>query len=174
MKRIAVDQDQVLANLLPEWIRRYNIDYDDNLTPDQVTNWNWHGIIKPECGKKIYNYLDDQELFENLPVIKDSQDVLYRLSKRYEIFVVTAPWNPQNVTPKSNWLLKHFDFIDSRNHVFTKNKSIVHADYLVDDRPSNFDNFSGIPLLYDAPHNQYENRFLRVDNWNYIAKYFGV
>jgi 5'(3')-deoxyribonucleotidase len=55
-KRIAFDQDQVLADLLTEWVSRYNTEYNDNLRPEDIKNWNWHNLVKPECGKKIYNH----------------------------------------------------------------------------------------------------------------------
>lgn len=171
-KRLAVDQDQVLADLLTEWVSRYNYDYNDNLKPNEITEWNWSHIVKPECGDKIYSYLDDPDLFLNLPVIKDSQSVLEQISNKYEIFVVTAPWNYENIKPKWLWLKKHFDFIPEKNYVFTRTKSIVNADWLIDDKPANFSGFQGEALLFDAPHNQNETEYTRVLNWKEIELFF--
>lgn len=173
-QRLAVDMDQVMCDLLNPWLERYNNDYNDDLKPSDITSWNFHHIVKPECGEKIYTYLDDQELFRTLPVMDNSQEVLYGLSKQFDIFVVTAPWNPYNMATKHIYLKKHFEFIDERNFVFTRNKGIINADYLIDDKPSNFDTFRGIALLYDAPHNQSEIRYTRVMNWLDIKKYFNV
>lgn len=173
-KRIAVDQDQVLADLLGEWLYRYNNDYNDNLQKDQISTWDWHKLVKPECGKKIYSYLDDPDIFESLNVIDGSQEVVEELSERYEIFVVTAPWNINNVIPKYRWLKRHFPFIDERNYVFTRNKSIVGANWLIDDKVANFKGFNGISLLFDAPHNQTEKGYTRMLNWKMIRDYFHV
>lgn len=177
--RIAIDQDQVLADLLGEWLRRYNNDYNDNLTKEQITYWNWHDLVKPECGRKIYNYLDDPDLFRSLPVIEGAREVVKALSQVADVFVVTSPWNINNVIPKYKWLKEHFPFLNEKNFVFTRNKGIVNADFMIDDKPSNFDDFMGIPLLFDAPHNRGEKRFMRVCNWkdvkiffdNYLASY---
>lgn len=173
-QRLAVDMDGVIADLHPEWVRRYNEDYNDNLKPSDITHWNWHDICDPRCGKKLYDYLDSQELFENLPVMKDSQDILYRLSKRYEIFIITSPFNRRNVLPKWNWLEKHFGFISEDNYVFTKNKGIANANWLIDDKPSNFNEFCGVGLLYDAPHNHAENDYKRLFSWKDVGMYFDV
>jgi 5'-nucleotidase len=172
MQRLAIDQDQVLADLLGEWVARYNYDYNDNLKPDDVIHWNWDGLVKPECGDKIYSYLDDPELFENLPIIDGSQQVVEELSKYYEIFVVTAPWNAENVVPKSKWLKQHFDFIPETNYVFTRNKSIVYADWLLDDKAQNFVGFSGTGLLFDAPHNRDVDGWIRLCNWQEVREWF--
>ena len=171
-KRLAIDMDQVICDLLTVWIDRYNNDYGDNLKKEDITEWNWHHLTKPECGKKVYEYLDDQNMFENLPVIEGSQEVVKELSEKYEILIVTAPWNVYNVIPKYKWLKKHFAFIDERNYVFTRNKSLVKADWLIDDKAKNFEGFVGQGLLYDAPHNKNENRYPRMKNWEEIRNYF--
>jgi 5'-nucleotidase len=172
LKRIAIDQDQVIADLVTPWLAMYNNDYNDNLVPKDVKNWNFDNIVKESCGKKIYDYLDDSQLFRNLPVIENSQRVVRELSKNFEIFIVTSPWNSANVIPKTDWLKEHFPFLDENNFVFTKNKGIVRADYMIDDKPANLDNFSGTGLLFDVPHNQKEDRYIRLYDWLDVDRYF--
>ncbi|MCM3257043.1 5'-3'-deoxyribonucleotidase [Paenibacillus lautus] len=164
-KRLAVDQDNVIADLLFEWVRRYNNDFNDNLKPEQINSWNWHGLCKPECGSNIYTYMDDPDLFLNLPVMEGSQETLKELSNIYDIYIVTAPFNLNNVVPKYEWLKKHFPFLDEDKFVFTRDKSIIRAEYLIDDKPSNLETFRGNQILYTAPHNLNEERFYRVNNW---------
>lgn len=170
-KRLVVDQDGVLVDLVSEWVRRYNYDYNDTLSPSDIVAWNWCHLVKDSCGKKIYNYLDDPELFASLPVIENSQEILLELSHTYEIFVCTSPFNINNVLPKHQHILKHFSFINPDNIVFTRNKSILHADYLVDDKPANLLNFIGKKLLFSAPHNKDENRFQRLNDWLEVRDY---
>jgi 5'(3')-deoxyribonucleotidase len=49
--------------------------------------------------------------------------------------------------------------------VFCGDKSILNADYLIDDNGYNFDGFRGEGLLFDAPHNAHETRGRRVHSW---------
>lgn len=174
-QRIAVDQDNVIADLLTEWLYRYNNDYNDNLTKEQVTMWNWHSLTKPECGEKIYDYLDDPDLFLNLPVIEHSQEVLETLNHYYDIYIVTSPFNFNNIVPKAKWLEKHFPFIPRERYVFTRDKSIIKASALIDDKPKNLETFEGLRVLFTAPHNKTERRFVRADNWGRIKDiYFSM
>lgn len=164
--------DGVLCNLLSPWLDLYNADYNDNLKPEQINLWNWHSLTKENCQEKVYDYLDSSELFENLPLIEGSQEVVYELLQNYEIFICTAAHNILNVPAKYRWLQKNFPFIDEDNYVFTKNKSIVNSLWLIDDKPKNFNNYQGTPLLFTACHNKDERRFERVNNWNEVGRYF--
>jgi len=170
--RIGIDMDGVICALTTEWLRRYNNDYSDNLKPSDITMWNWHSLVKKECGKKIYDYLDDPSVFEDAPVIKDSQSVLYEMSKECEIVIVTSPFNMNNVVAKNNWLNKYFPFIDRDNRVYVGNKSLVDVDYLLDDKPKNLEQGNYIPLLFSAPHNKSENRFTRIKDWQHMRLYY--
>lgn len=167
---IAIDQDQVLASLLEAWLELYNYDYSHDLAPHQITKWNWHDITF--AGERIYTYLDDASIFENLDVVKDSIEVTKELSEHFELFVVTAPWNAESVPPKSRWLQKHFPHINKKNHVFTQNKSVINCNFLIDDKPSNLINIQGQPLLFTAPHNLNEVDFPRVNNWLEVREWF--
>ncbi|MBX4152232.1 5' nucleotidase, NT5C type [Paenibacillus lautus] len=169
-KRAAFDQDNVIADLLSEWVRRYNNDYNDNLKPGQVNTWNWHHLCKPECGTKIYTYLDDPDLFLSLSIMEGSQEVLRELSYTYDIYIVTAPFNPNNVVPKYQWLKENFPFLDEEKFVFTRDKSVIRAEYLIDDKPKNLETFQGNQILYAAPHNLKEDRFYRVNNWEEVRE----
>jgi len=56
--------------------------------------------------------------------------------------------------------------------VFCGDKSIINADYLVDDTPRNLSRFNGEGILFSAHHNVYETRFRRVDSWGEIGELF--
>jgi 5'-nucleotidase len=172
-KRIGVDMDGVVADLHSEWLKRYNYDYNDNLKSEDVTMWNWHKLTHPNCQEKIYEYLDDPGLFENLPVIKGSQEVIEELSRSFDIYFITSPFNLNNIAPKYRWLKKNFGFIAEDRYIFTRDKSVFYGDYLIDDKPSNLVGFQGIKILYSAPHNKHNDNseFIRAENWREIKRF---
>ena len=51
---IGVDCDDVVISLVPTWLSLYNKDYNDNLTPEQITDWDVGLFVKPECDNKIF------------------------------------------------------------------------------------------------------------------------
>lgn len=50
------------------------------------------------------------------------------------------------------------------------NKNIIKADIMIDDGIHNLESFEGMKILFDAPHNRNENRFIRVMNWEEIER----
>jgi 5'(3')-deoxyribonucleotidase len=103
----------------------------------------------------------------------DAQPVLEDLAGRFEIFIATqAMVVPNSLGPKYRWLQRHFSFIPPTHYVFCGNKSILRADYLIDDQPRNLQQFEGTGLLFTAPHNLHIAGFERVNNWREVAAYF--
>jgi len=56
--------------------------------------------------------------------------------------------------------------------VFCGDKTIVDADYLIDDRPRHFAKFKGQALLFSAPHNAGETGYTRVASWKEVREHF--
>jgi 5'(3')-deoxyribonucleotidase len=104
-----------------------------------------------------------------------AQTVLEQLSARFDIFIATQAMSvPNSLGSKYRWLQRHFPFISPRQYIFCGDKSILRADYLIDDLPKNLLRFEGQGLLYSAPHNLAATGFLRVDNWQQVADYFAT
>jgi 5'-nucleotidase len=79
---------------------------------------------------------------------------------------------PLSFDAKYRWLRRHFPFIPSSHLVFCGDKSIIDADYLIDDRARHFARFKGRPVLFSAPHNAAESRYPRVSSWADVRKFF--
>ncbi len=142
MKRIAIDMDEVLADTLAEHIARYNRDHGEAITKaDLQGKWLWD-IVSIDRHERLEGYLRSEDFFEDLPVIADSPRVLRALTERYEVFIATSAMEfPNSFGPKYRWLLRHFPFLDPRHFVFCGDKSILNADYLIDDQPRHFQTF---------------------------------
>ena len=93
--------------------------------------------------------------------------------ENFEVFIVTAAQEFRNSLPdKHDWLHRHFPFIPWRNFVFCGDKSIILADYMIDDHVFNLETFQGKGLLYTASHNIHETGYTRVNNWEEIRAFF--
>jgi 5'(3')-deoxyribonucleotidase len=79
---------------------------------------------------------------------------------------------PCSFDAKYRWLQRHFPFIPSSQIVFCGDKTIVDADYLIDDRPRHFAKFKGQALLFSAPHNAGETGYTRVASWQEVREHF--
>ena len=173
MQRICVDMDEVMADTLGEHLRRYNQTFDEAVTPaDLAGKGLWE--ITPEGRKEqLRAFLDAEDFFEDLDLMPGAQEVLKELSVRFEVFIATQAMTvPNSLGSKYRWLQRHFQFIPPTHYVFCGNKSILRADYLIDDLPRNLERFVGQGLLYTAPHNLTATGYVRVDNWQQVAEYF--
>jgi 5'(3')-deoxyribonucleotidase len=79
---------------------------------------------------------------------------------------------PKSFGPKYRWLRRHFPFLSPTHFVFCGDKSILHADYLIDDMPRHFERFAGQGVLFTAAHNANVAAKLRVNNWLEVEDLF--
>ncbi len=173
MRRICVDMDEVMADTLAEHLRRYNQHFEETIKPEDLAGRPLWQITPLDRQQQLRAFLDAEDFFEDLPLMPDAQSVLEHLSARFEIFIATqAMAVPNSLGPKYRWLQRHFPFIPPTHYVFCGDKSILRADYLIDDLPKNLERFEGQGLLYTAPHNLAATGFVRVNNWGEVADYF--
>lgn len=172
MQRIAIDMDEVIADFSSKHLELYNRHFNESLTLDDL-----HGqrlwTARPHLANEILAFVDTPLFFRDLGVIDESQAVIRELTEHYEIFIVTAAMeHPSSFTAKYEWLTEHFPFLSDRNFVFCGDKSIIRADYLIDDSVRHFEHFVGQGILYSAPHNIHERGYVRVNNWQEVRQYF--
>ncbi|HET9101030.1 MAG TPA: 5'-3'-deoxyribonucleotidase [Acidobacteriaceae bacterium] len=173
MQRIAVDMDEVMADTLGELLARYRREQKTSITKDDMQGkWLWQ-VLPPKGQELIDSYLLSDGFFEEIPVIEGCQEVLLRMSRRYQIFIATAAMAfPSSFHSKYRWLRRHFDFLSPQNFVFCGDKSILHADYLIDDMPRNLASFQGEGILFTAPHNVNTTGYRRVSSWQDVDAMF--
>ncbi|WP_246516538.1 5' nucleotidase, NT5C type [Salicibibacter cibarius] len=129
--------------------------------------------LRPHYKDRIQQYLNEPSFFSDLSIIKGSQEVIRDLQIEYEIFITTAAMeHPTSFEPKYQWLKKNFEFLSDLNFVFCGDKSIINADYLIDDNARHFKKFRGQGILFTAPHNIKETSYVRVNDWSEVREYF--
>lgn len=162
--------DEVIADVTPKFL-----DYYEQATGKRLAKPDYWGrkIYEVEGGEHIRSFLFEKGFFADLPVMEGAQEVVRWLHEHYEIYVVTAAMEfPTSLEDKYFWMHQHFPFIHWKNFVFCGDKSIVQADYMIDDHVKNLLTFQGKGLLYTSTHNIHETRFTRVNNWAEVATFF--
>ena len=173
MKRIAVDMDEVMADAVAEHLLRYNRDHNQQITKaDLVGKWLWD-VVSLDHHPALESYLRSEDFFEVLEVMPDAPRVMLALQQKYEVFIATAAMEvPTSFAAKFRWLEKHFPFISPSHIVYCGDKSILRADYLIDDNPRQLRRFVGEGILYSSPHNVAVKGFRRVNNWLEVEELF--
>lgn len=151
-----LDIDDCLCDLATYWIQKYNKDHDDNLTKENITNWNIGSFTK--IGDGMYDYLRDLNLYEQVNVMPDALEAINyirQIPHSQIVYATHSYWHPGQ---KYNWLIKH-GFFQEQDQYFEglgKNmaKWMINADIMIDDNPTHIKEFRGeLAILYAAPWN---------------------
>lgn len=160
---IGIDIDDVILDLVSNWLKFYNIDFDDNLKRKDITDWNIAKFVKSKAKQKIYDYVKSPDIYNEVKPIKDSLWGVNTLkSLGYRVIYITVN-NYGNA--KYNWLLNYGYMESGKDFVSTEDKSLIKAEILLDDNFKNIKNFDGEGFLFSKPWNikyKYENR---VNSW---------
>lgn len=168
-----IDNDGVMFDLITPWLCGYNIDWKDNLTPSQILEWDIHKFVKPECGMKIYDYLEDPKIYDKVLPVRGALEGIRALREMgYKILFVTH--STKGHAGRKYVLLKDFGMIlDDSEYMEAEDKSHAPCDYLLDDYTYNVSSFkSGTGVLFTAPYNKMSIHAPRVNDWSDAIKYF--
>ena len=169
-KRIALDMDEVIADVAPKFLDLYERDFGER-PPKEV--WWGKKIYQLPNAEHIRGYLHEEGFFADLPVMEGSQKVVKWLCEHYDVFAVTAATEFRNsLRDKLDWLDLHFPFIGWQRLVLCGDKRIIQADYMIDDHAWNLEGFQGKGLLFTASHNVDEQRYTRADTWGEVRAFF--
>lgn len=165
--------DEVIADAVSEHLLRYNRDFNEQVTAaDLEGKWLWD-IVQQDRHAALERYLRSEDFFAVLEVMPHAQRVMEALQSRYEVYIATAAMEvPTSFTAKYEWLGRHFSFIAPAQIVFCGEKSILKADFLIDDNPRQLRRFQGQGILYESPHNVNVTGFPRVRNWLEVEAMF--
>ena len=169
-KSIALDMDEVIADVLPKFLDLFEERYGERLSKEKY----W--------GRKIYTIKGSREIrealfvkgfFRDLLPIPGSIEGVKQLMEHYNVYITTAAMEfRSSFEDKYDWLAEYFPFIHWKNIIFLGDKSIIGADYMVDDNAFNLETFRGKGILFTAYHNVDEMRFPRVNNWGELLDFF--
>ncbi|MEO5681128.1 MAG: 5'(3')-deoxyribonucleotidase [Chitinophagaceae bacterium] len=174
MKRVLVDMDEVIADTtggMTEWYKRAyggDINYASMLEGKSLVKG-----FPEEHQATVRQQLFEQGFFRHLPVIENSIEVLEQMNKRYEVYIVSAATEfPNSLTDKYYWLMEHYPFFNWKQLVLCGEKSMIQADFMIDDHTRHLQLFTGKPYLFTAPHNLKETGFERLSSWKEVAAVF--
>lgn len=171
--RIAVDMDEVLADTLAGELEWLQMEYGHQLTPEQTAGRPLTDLVPEEHYRRLEEILLEGNFFADLPVMEGSLLGMLELTEKHEVFIATAAMEfPGSFAAKFRWLAQHFPFIPPSHIVFCGDKSILSADYLIDDNDRHFRCFRGQGILFTAPHNLNVTGYPRVNGWVEVRRMF--
>ena len=170
---IVVDMDEVLADTLGGQLSRYNREFKERLSTDDLHGWSIWEAVPATRVPDLERHLAADDFYPGLAVFPNSQIVMERLQHRYELYIATAVMEyPRSFQGKYEWIRKYFPFIQPSHIVFCGHKGILSGEYLIDDNSFQLSQFTGTKILYSSPANCRRTDFRRVNNWIEIERLF--
>lgn len=165
-----VDMDEVVADTYVAHLDLYYEEYGIRLDHEEYNGKEAWEAVTPEHASFMKDHAWQPGFFRDLKVIKDSQEIMEELNKKYELYIASAAMQfPNSLKEKSEWLDEFFPFIPWQRRILCGHKYILKGDILIDDRTYNLENFEGRSILFTSPHNVNTNGFERANSWKEIA-----
>lgn len=155
---------------------RQRLDLGPFPTSDDVKSWDLREYLTPPQHKFMMAILDGHISVDHHPAIymkpvPYAHEAVDELSRRGEVFVVTAPWadNTEWEYRRRVWIKRHFG-IDEDHVISTTVKYLVDGDVLVDDRPKHIEQWEARrgkkAILFSHAHNSSFEHKLRIREWD--------
>jgi 5'(3')-deoxyribonucleotidase len=170
LPRILIDQDNVLAKLIPGIVNQFNQLNGTNHQSEECIDWD----LTKTLGPKVNEIFTKSGLFRDLEPVRGALEVFERLFKsgRYDMYIVSAA-EPLSYSEKVDWIKEHLPFFPLKNLIVCHTKDAIWGDILLDDGAHNIKAFEGIgePVVFDMPHNRHLEGYERVYDWYQFEKY---
>lgn len=175
MSRIAIDMDEVLADTLSKQLSWLAEQRGIVLDRAQCQGRPLREVAGFEHYAALEEAMHRPDFFLDLPVMPGARRSMSMLFAQHQIFIATAAMEfPASFDAKFSWLRTHFPYLPTERIVFCGDKSIIQADYLIDDHARHFKHFRGQGLLFSAPHNRNVAGYPVLQNWEEALRYFQV
>ena len=175
--RILVDMDGVIADFDQEFLQRWRKRHPEKfyMPLEQRTVFYVKDEYPEELKPFVAEILLESSFFEEMVPVPGAIEALIEMDARgFEVFICSSPLSTYGncVLEKYKWVEKFIGPSWVKKIILTKDKTIVKADYLIDDKPE----ISGVEkepswehIVYDRPYNRGVNKKrLTWANWKDI------
>jgi len=181
---IAVDVDDTVAQLMPEWLRLYNKKFDRNVQVEDIVDWEC-SCIPPEDKENFYSILHARTLYDHVEPVYGALDGCMTLRELGHRVVFITSVVPAHAGAKLLWLYRHGFLVEKRhggesNYIECFDKALIRADLIIEDKPATVLTFPAHAILLTTPanrawevprHTTQDRQIIRVESWKAIPYY---
>ncbi len=182
-EKCLIDVDDVICE--KGFIHLVNEFLQTNYEQEDAKSYYINDLIPKERFEEWKEFFRQKNVYDYVELMPKAKEIIQQLTKKYEIYFVTAfvfrdspKDSGKTLTDKFNFLAKEFSFIDPSHYIFIQDKSLIQADIRIDDSLKNLQGKARLKFLYTAYHNKnigleelQTKEIIRVNDWEEIAKY---
>lgn len=175
--RILVDMDGVLADFDREFLQRWRMRHPDTfyVPLEERTAFYVRDDYPDELKPLVTEILLEQDFFEVMCPMPGGKEALEEMSALgLEVFICSSPFNTYGncVLEKYKWVERHLGASWVNRIILTKDKTLVRADFLIDDKPK-ITGLEATPsweqIVYDQPYNRHiDKKRMTWDTWRSV------
>lgn len=171
--RVLVDMDGVIADwghAYGESLDRYGAEGAGIPRHAEQRSFNLNEGRTEDEKVIIAAVMAEEGFYQRLRPIPGAKTALKAMAKAgHDVRICTSPWvsNPTCASDKLNWVAKHYGSHWAQRVIITTDKTLVHGDVLIDDKP----NITGSTtptwehVLFTQPYNVGITDRRRLDRW---------
>lgn len=168
-KTLFVDMDNTLTDFNSAACEWFNLKLGRAVDPGELTEyavWKHYGLSEAEGEKLTREMFATDGFWRNMDPLRGCNNALKRLSKQYDVYVVTrAVWNYNCPFEKYEWVKVHLPWL-SEKLIMTEHKHLLSGFALVDDDYRNLIYFQGKRVLFMQYYNKHMQQFgFHPANW---------
>lgn len=182
MEKIMIDMDDVICD--GGFLSLVNQFLNTNYKKEDIKTYYIQDLIPKERYEEWSEFFNTKNVYDYCKLLPNAYNVIEKLSKKYELYVVTAyifrdneEYSANNLKNKFIYLYNNLPFIPPQNYIFTSKKEIINCEIKIDDKLSNLAGTAETKLLFDAYHNKNikdeelkQKGVVRVSGWEDIEK----
>jgi len=174
MYKIFLDMDSTLNEFTQGYVNYYNRVYHEKVILTNEDLWQYEiskcipnltakeAEIRKKAIFKVPGY------WKNIPIKEGAITAVKWIYNNFDTYILTAPWmdNLNCVQEKVEWIKKYFPYFDTSKIIFSAHKNVIHPQsILIDDKPSNLEEFPGKTIAFDYPFNRNIKVDGRITHW---------
>jgi 5'-nucleotidase len=172
--RILIDMDGVISNFDGEFLKRWRDRHPDKpyIPVEERRIFYVKDSYPDELKPMVTEIFSEPSFFRDMMPMEGAKEALFEMEDRgCEVFICTSPLSTYKncVLEKYEWVNKELGSSWVNRIILTKDKTLVRADLLLDDKPeiTGLENSpSWEHILYDRPYNKgVDKRRLTWGNW---------
>lgn len=170
MLTIAVDMDDTVLDFVPTWLDIYNKITGERILARDIKSWAISSYVKQ--GDLLLDLLNSESLYETVLPVRGAYEGIENLrSMGNKVVFASARFHHGKIES----LKKHGFITSDDDWIIAHDKSLIKANYLVDDGIHNFQAFKnagGLSVLFKRSWNQDRGIWPCFSTWTGITNYF--
>lgn len=169
---VLIDQDGVLADYERGFYEKWTTAFPDELVIEIADRRTFY--LRQNYPVYLHEKLDAVRnapgFFRNLPPVEGALEAVSEIvAAGYDVRICTSPIDQYEncVLEKYEWVERHLGREFTKRVILTKDKTIVHGDFLIDDKPliEGYRQPAWRQVVFDAPYNRDSTAGIRLTDW---------